>query len=154
MNDFEKQIIKSHYKKRNNSTLSCCSNPDIKNVSGLYTCINCGLVEKPQIKYGWVDYNPHNFVNFKSVYNRTYYVKRKLSNLKISHNDIEAFMEVWTFVENQLKIIAKKRFPKLDFFICKVLEFLHIPQRPTYKISSSMKLKYEAMWREIFNQTV
>ena len=152
MNERENAIIASYFKSKNESTLACCSNPDIKNINGLYTCTNCGVVQGPQIVYGWIDYKPYNVARFKSVYNRTYYVKQKLLDLQTSLNDIETIMKIWSFVETHLKTVTNKRFPKLDFFIHKILEWLEMPQRPKYKISSAMKLKYETIWKTILTK--
>ena len=59
-------------------------------------------------------------------------------------------MEVWRFLESRLKTIYSKRFPKVDFFINKILEDLHISKRPSYKISSKFRKKYDIMYRKFF----
>ena len=53
----------------------------------------------------------------KSVYCRTAYVKNKLQRLELSADEIQAFMNIWTTVENQLQSFTGKRFPKIDFFL-------------------------------------
>ena len=58
-------------------------------------------------------------------------------------------MEVWRFLESRLKTIYSKRFPKVDFFIDKILEDLHISKRPSYKISSKLREKYDIMYLKI-----
>ena len=59
-------------------------------------------------------------------FSRTSYILRKLRNLQLSSNEIEAFVEVWSILESRLKTISSKRFPKVDFFIDKILEGLDI----------------------------
>ena len=59
-------------------------------------------------------------------------------------------MEVWRFLESKLKTISSKRFPKVDFFIDKILEDLHISKRPSYKIFSKLREKYDTMYLKIF----
>ena len=105
---------------------NCCENPDIKIITGNRTCINCGVVHHPYFVNDWIDYNPRNVVLRKSVYCRTTYVKNKLQRLELSADEIQAFMNIWTTVENQLQSFTGKRFPKIDFFINKILEYLDI----------------------------
>jgi len=38
----------------------------------------------------------------------------------LTANEIEAFVETWTFIEDHLKQNNSKRFPKLDFFIATI----------------------------------
>ena len=128
---------------------NCCENPDIKIITGNRTCINCSVVHHPYITHGWIDYNPRNVVLRKSVYSRTAYVKSKIEQLRLSPNETRAFMDVWVIVESRLKIITSKRFPKLEFFISKILENLDIPKQPSYKISDALRQKYEIMWKQI-----
>ena len=90
---------------------NCCENPDIKIINGNRTCINCGVVHHPYFVNDWIDYNPRNVVLRKSVYCRTAYVKNKLQHLELSADEIQAFMDIWTTVENQLQSITGKRFP-------------------------------------------
>ena len=129
---------------------NCCQNPDIKIISGLYTCIKCGVVHQPCLTHEWVEYNRQNVVQRKSVYNRTDHVETKLQKLRLNANEIQAFMQVWTLVEDHLKKISDKRFPKIDFFIDKILQGLNIPKQVSYKINSSSRIKYEAIWNEMF----
>ena len=58
-------------------------------------------------------------------------------------------MEVWRFLESRLKTIYSKRFPKVDFFIDKILEDLYISIRPSYKISLKLREKYDIMYLKI-----
>lgn len=128
---------------------NCCQNPDIKIITGNRTCVNCGVVHHPYLVNNWIDYKPRNVVLHKSVYSRTAYVKSKLQRLELSTNEIQAFMEVWTIVEKQLKSVTSKRFPKIDFFINKILEYLNISKQIKYKISLALRKQYEIMWDEI-----
>ena len=128
---------------------NCCENLDIKIINGNRTCINCGVVHHPYFVNDWIDYNPRNVVLRKSVYSRTAYVKSKIEQLRLSPNETRAFMDVWVIVESRLKIITSKRFPKLEFFISKILEYLDIPKQPSYKISDALRKKYEIMWKQI-----
>ena len=127
----------------------CCENKNVKNISGIYTCVDCGTVIQSQIVHGWIDYNPSNAIRAKTVYSRNQYVKLKLKRLNLSSKEIEKFMEIWSFVESQLKEGTDKRFPKIDFFIDKTLEILGISKRPSYKISFGLKIKYEIIWMNI-----
>ena len=128
---------------------NCCENLDIKIINGNRTCINCGVVHHPYFVNDWIDYNPRNVVLRKSVYCRTAYVKNKLQRLELSADEIQAFMNIWTTVENQLQSFTGKRFPKIDFFKNKILENLDIPKQPSYKISDALRKKYEIMWKQI-----
>ena len=128
---------------------NCCENLDIKIINGNRTCINCGVVHHPYFVNDWIDYNPRNVVLRKSVYSRTAYVKSRIEQLRLSPNETRAFMDVWVIVESRLKIITGKRFPKIDFFINKILEYLDIPKQPSYKISDALSKKYEIMWKQI-----
>ena len=128
---------------------NCCENLDIKIINGNRTYINCGVVHHPYFVNDWIDYNPRNVVLRKSVYSRTAYVKSKIEQLRLSPNETRAFMDVWVIVESRLKIITGKRFPKIDFFINKILEYLDISKQPSYKISDALRKKYEIMWKQI-----
>jgi len=44
-----------------------------------------------------------------------------------------------------LKQNNPKRFPKLDFFIDKILEALEIPKQPSFDISPTLHKKYKIM---------
>lgn len=149
-----KKIIDSHYRKmkKSKSNSECCRKPDIKIFNGLWTCFNCGVVDRPQLVHGWIEYNQRNVISPKTVYSRDYYVKRKLWNLQ--HNDMQKFMEAWKFVEDQLKQFSGNRFPKLDFFISKTLECLDIQKEVSYKISPALLKKYEVMWQNIIEHNV
>ena len=129
--------------------MECCQNQDIKIISGIYTCIKCGLVHGPQLTNDWIEYNRRNVVPYKTLYSRTDYIKRKLRKLCLSDTETKKFMEIWKLVESKLVNCIDKRFPKLDFFIYKILECLDIPKQPTCKISSTLLRKYEIMWQEI-----
>ena len=59
-------------------------------------------------------------------------------------------MDVWRFLESRLKTIYSKKFLKVDFFVDKILENLHISKRPSYKISSKLREKYDIMYLKIF----
>ena len=98
---------------------NCCQKPDVKIISGIYTCINCGVVHQSCLVHEWViinHYNPRKVVFRKSVYNRTYHVKQKLQDLRLTVNEMQRFLEVWTIVENHLKRCNSQTFPKIDFF--------------------------------------
>ena len=58
-------------------------------------------------------------------------------------------MKVWRFLKSRLKTIYFKRFPKVDFFIDKILEALNISKRPSYKISSKSREKYDIIYLKI-----
>ena len=59
-------------------------------------------------------------------------------------------MNAWLTVEQKLKKLFDKRFPKLNFFINKMLETLGFSNRTSSnKISSALSLKYELIWKEI-----
>jgi len=111
-------------------------------------CVKCGIVHHPYIEQGRVDYNQHN-IQQKSVNNRTAHIKQKLQDLKLTVNEIKAFMEAWNIIEDQLKQNNPKRFPKLDFFIAKILEALDIPKQPSFIISPTLHKKYEIVCQEI-----
>ena len=68
----------------------------------------------------------------------------------MSANEIEEFMKAWLPIEEKLKHTFNKRFPKLDFFINKILATLGISKRISHKISSGSSSKYEIIWKEIF----
>ena len=129
--------------------MDCCQNSNIKLINGVWTCINCGLVHRPQVVQRWIEYNSFNVIPYKTVYSRTDYILRKLKDLQLSSNKIEAFMKVWSILESKLKTIRSKRFPKLDFFISKILEGLNILRRHSYKISSALRKKYDMIWENI-----
>ena len=128
---------------------SCCQNPDIKIINGNRTCIICGLVHTPVLVHDWIEFNPKNIVLRKSIYNRNAHVKNKLKNINLSSKKIEEFMNAWSPVEQKLKNIFDKRFPKLNYFINKMLETLGFSNRIPYKISSALSFKYEIIWKEI-----
>ena len=109
--------------------MECCQNSNIILINGVWTCINCGLVHGPQIIHGWIAYKQSNVIPYKTVYNRIDYILRKLRKLQLFSNEIEAFMEVWRILESKLKTISSKRFPKVDFFIDKILEGLDISKK-------------------------
>ena len=128
--------------------MECCQNSNIKLINGVWTCINCGLVYGSQIIHGWISYQCNVFSS-KTVYSRTDYILRKLKNLQLSSNKIEAFMEVSSILKSRLKTISFKRFPKVDFFIDKISEGLDISKKPSYKISSELRKKYDIIWNII-----
>ena len=130
--------------------MECCQNSNIKLVNRVWACINCGLVHGPQIIHGWIEYKQSNVILYTTVYSRTDYILRKLRKLQLTSHEIEEFMEVWRFLESRLKKIYSKRFPKVDFFIDKILEDLDISKRPSYKISSKLCEKYDIMYLKIF----
>ena len=99
--------------------MECCRNSNIKLINGVWTCINCRLVYGPQIIHGWIEYDQCNVVPYETVYSRTDYVLHKLRKLQLTSNEIEAFMEVWRFLESRLKTIYSKRFPTVDFLLIK-----------------------------------
>ena len=66
-----------------------------------------------------------------------------MRKLQLSSNEIEAFMEVWVILESKLKTISSKRFFKVNFFIDKILEGLDITKKPSYKIFSELRKKYD-----------
>ena len=78
-----------------------------------------------------------------------YLLKNNLQRLELSADEMQAFMDIWTTVENQLQSFTGKRFPKIDFFINKILEYLDISKQPSYKISDALRKKYEIMWEKI-----
>ena len=78
--------------------MNCYQNSNIKLINGVWTCINCGLVHGPQIFQGWISYNPRNVTPYKKVYSRIDYILRKLKDLQLSFNEIEAFMKVWSIL--------------------------------------------------------
>ena len=130
--------------------MECCQNSNIKLINGVCTCINCGLVRGPQIIHAWIEYKQSNVIPYKTIYSRTDYILRKLRKLQLTSNEIEEFIEVWRFLESRLKTIYSKRFPKIDFFIDKILKDLHISKRPSYKISSKLREKYDIMYLKNF----
>jgi len=67
----------------------------------------------------------------------------------LTANEIEAFMEAWNIIEDQLKQNNPKKFPKLDLFIAKILEALETPKQPSFDINPTLHKKYEIMWQEI-----
>ena len=67
----------------------------------------------------------------------------------MSADETQAFMDIWTTMENQLQSFTGKRFPKIDFFINKILEYLDISKQTSYKVSLALRKKYENMWEEI-----
>ena len=93
--------------------------------------------------------NQCNVVPYKTVYSRTAYILHKLRKLHLTSNEMKKFMEVWRFLESRLKTIYSKRFPKIDFFIDKILEALDISKKPSYKISSGLREKYDIIWINI-----
>jgi len=56
----------------------------------------------------------------------------------LTANEIKAFMEAWTIIEDRLKQINPKRFPKLDFFTAKILEAFDIPKQPSFVNQSNI----------------
>lgn len=130
--------------------MECCENSDIQIINGIYTCVKCGIVHGPQLVNSWIDYNPRNVVSRKkTVYSRTEHIKQKLKKLQLSFNETDAFFEVWNILEPKLKAIFPKRFPKIDFFICNILEALDIKKTPSYQLSSALREKYEIIWWNI-----
>ena len=83
------------------------------------------------------------------IVRRTAYILRNMRNLPLSSNEIKAIMEVWSILESKLKTISSKRFPKVDFFIDKILEGLDISKKPSNKISSELRKKYNVIWNNI-----
>ena len=108
----------------------------------MQTCIHCDTVHQPQICYGWIEYKAHN-VQRKSVYKRLSHVKLKIRDLFLLENKKEAFLQKWMFLESQF---VCKRYPKLNFFINKILESLDIPKQLPCKMSSKLCEKYELIW--------
>ena len=78
----------------------------------------------------------------KPPYSRKAHIKKKIWFL-LTEYELETFFKIWAFVESQIKV--NKRFPKIDFFIAKILKFFgkQYPHHPNSK--------YEAMWKEIFS---
>ena len=129
---------------------NCCQNPNIKIIEGNRICKNCGLVHGPIFVHDWIEYNYKNIVFRKSIYSRNTYVRNKLKDINLSEKEIEQFMNAWLIVEQKLKNLFDKRFPKLNFFINKMLETLGFSNRTSSnKISSALSLKYELIWKEI-----
>ena len=122
---------------------NCCQSPDIKSINRNRTCVICGLVHAPILVHDWFEFNSKNIVLRKSRYNRNDHVKCKLKDINLSSKEIEEFMNAWSLVEQKLKNLFDKRFPKLNFFINKTLETLGISNRKSYKISSTLSYKYE-----------
>ena len=131
--------------------MECCQNSNIKLINGIWTYINCVIVHGPQIIHGWISYKQCNVISYKTVYSRTAYISCKLRKLQLTSNEINAFMEVWSILESRLKTIYSKRFPKVDFFIDKILEGLDISKKPSYKISSELREKYNIMYFNLFH---
>ena len=113
--------------------MDCCQNSNIKLINGAWTCTNGNVVHGSQITLGWIEYNPRNVIPYKTVYSRTDYILRKLRKLQLTSNEIKGFMKVLSILESKLKTISSKRFPKLDFFISKILEGLDISRNPHIK---------------------
>jgi len=61
----------------------------------------------------------------------------------LNANEIRIFMRLWKYVKSQLNEIYFERFPKLDFFIAKILEFLDIPKRLDFHLNSNLNRRYE-----------
>ena len=70
-----------------------CQNLNNKLINGVWTFINCGVLQGPQIVQGWISYNPRNVIPYKTVYSRTDYISRKLKNLQLSPNEIRSIYE-------------------------------------------------------------
>ena len=126
-----------------------CETPNIKIISGNRICIKCDINHGPHIIHSWIDWDPRKCVKQKSIYTRTLHVKNKLKHLKLSSNELQAFMEIWVIVEAGLKEYTWRRFPKLEFFINKILKNLDIDKQFLYKISDELQERYEFIWNQI-----
>ena len=60
----------------------CCSGQDMKNVNGMNTCVNCGLVDGYVFANEYIDIHENLYkIVQKSVYNRKYHIDNVLNDI-------------------------------------------------------------------------
>ena len=137
----------------------CCSERDMRNVNGMNTCVNCGLVHGCDYVMEYFNFydNMHR-IRQKSVYNRKYHIENTLfnisrnNNIELTYHQREQIYKAFIAIDNVLNEVndGRKRMISMKYVFMELFKMLGLPYEDGYVMKSKRTLKYyEKYWKKV-----
>ena len=137
----------------------CCGEQNIKNVDGMNTCVNCGII------YGYcyaVEYfnfyeNMHK-IRKKSVYCRKYHIENVMNsisfenNTELTHGQRDRIYKVFVEIGTIIPLVNRnrKRMISVKFIMKQLFKMLGLPYKDINVTKSKKTLKYyKQYWEKV-----
>lgn len=137
----------------------CCSECDMRNVNGMNTCVNCGLVHSCDYVMEYFNfYNNMHRIRTKSVYNRKYHIDNTLfkisrnNNIELNNNQREKIYKVFIEIDNVINEVnnGRKRMISIKYVLMELFKILGLPYKDVYVKKSKRTIKYyEKYWQKV-----
>ena len=146
--------------KGDNTTVSCCNNPNIENDNSMNICTNCGLIQSCVYDSGYIDfYNNIHRMRQKSVYCRKYHIENTLNDLCIQNNVVlthkqrDQIYEVFNKIGTILPLVneSRKRMISTKFIIRMLFKMMDIPYEIPISKSKRTLAFYDNYWSNIMS---
>ena len=138
---------------------SCCDKQELKNVNGMNTCMNCGLVNGcDYVKEYFNFYDNMHRIQQKSVYNRKYHIENVLfniyseNNIELTYHQREQIYKAFIEIDNVLNEVndGRKRMISIKYVIKELLKILGLPYKDINVAKSKRTLKYyKEYWKKL-----
>ena len=119
----------------NNELEKCCLDCKIEDIDGIYTCINCGLVDSCVYKAPFFDFYENMYkINRKSKYIRKYHIEKIINNLLVNQvvgltskqrTQIYKIFELIGFILNQINK-NRKRIISVKYLLQKIFDMMNL----------------------------
>ena len=139
----------------------CCSQPLIEDISGIKTCLKCGLVDGNVYEIGFIDAYGNMFkIHRKSVYHRKYHTENVLNILcyenrvELNHIQRNKIFKILNVIDSILPAVnrTRKRIISMKFIIKQILMLLGLPFEFIIVSKSKKTLEYyNKYWVEILS---
>ena len=140
---------------------SCCSGQDMKNVNGMNTCVNCGLVDGYVFVTEYFNlYDNMHKIRQKSVYHRKYHINNVLNGicygnmLNLTNDQKNKIHKVFVEIDSIIPHVNKNRKRMIDtkFVIKQLFKVLGLPSEFVKTTKSKKTLEfYNRYWIDILS---
>ena len=137
----------------------CCGEQNMKNVDGMNTCVNCGLVDGyDYVKEYFNFYENMHKIRKKSVYCRKYHIENVMNSISFENNTelthgqrdwiYKVFVEIGTIIP--LVNRNRKRMISVKFIMKQLFKMLGLPYNDINVTKSKKTLKYyKQYWEKV-----
>ena len=140
----------------NNESDKCCSDCEIEDIDGIFTCLNCGMVECVVYKSDFFDFyeNMYKIVR-KSVYIRKYHIESLINNISIELTNkqrikIYKIFSLIGFVTNKING-NRKRIINIKYLLKRIFDMMNIKYNiPITKSNRTLNF-YNSYWEKIMS---
>ena len=137
----------------------CCGEQNMKNVDGMNTCVNCGLVDGyDYVKEYFNFYDNMYKIRHKSIYHRQYHIDNVMNsisfknNIQFTHEQMNQIHKVFIEIDSVLHKVndGRKRMISIKFIMKQLFKMLGLPYNDIQVTKSKRTLKYyKQYWEKV-----